>query len=498
VFTKAEFPLLEIVPQLLDGLSIITAKLPVISEGVNNAIQKGYYVLEIKNISTEVLPIANVNINSVDNGGMLHWVENYFHTIKMESLALDIFKTNSSSNINSFYINNKYIAPIFISSPVSTLPVYTCPLDYHWGIYIVYNPIIYLHKYMFLFVPLFLPFVVNIIGLMFSIIKQSKSSMLYLLSYLFNIIGNCFLYFINMLEFFFYIISVLLYLGSRIYAIFIYTFNLIFSSINKLILLFKFFKVKIFNSIKAINIYILKILNLFFKYCQKYVPIYSIKYIFNNPQFIITAFIYLLHNISIRSLFSGLLSFIRYNGNYISFIHYIELCFKSGKFLPWIEYCRYMAWYNYIDKHFDQLKTLMQEQTNLLNLLRTLVSDNLYICAHGMSTHPDVILCIQVSGRARALLGINLLEAHALRIAAVYKELSFTEEQRALVRACRDAVRQLKGIDPNYVGDIIALNDQLLQIQVERSNLIRFSHDINQFFIIAVNRDGTLEYIYFF
>jgi hypothetical protein len=108
------------------------------------------------------------------------------------------------------------------------------------------------------------------------------------------------------------------------------------------------------------------------------------------------------------------------------------------------------------------------------------------------------MLCIQVSARARALLGINQLERHVLRIAAVYQEMAFTEEQQELIGQCSDAAHALRGINPNYEGDLINLNEELYQVHIERSNLIRFSHDINQFFIIAVNRDGTLEYIYFF
>jgi hypothetical protein len=251
----------------------------------------------------------------------------------METLASELLNAkHNSTGFTSIYIN-KGISSIFINSPIST-PVFISSLDYHWGIYIVYNPIIYIQKYMFLFVPVFLPFVVYVVGLMFSIIEQSKSSMLYLLSYLLNIISNCLLYFIYILEFIFYIISVLFYLGSKMCAIFIYIFNLIFSCNNKLIQLLKYFKVKLFNNIKALNIYILNIFNLFFENSPKYVPIYSIKYIYDNPQFIKTAFIYLLRNISIGSLFSGFLFIIRYKGSYISLIYYLELCFQSGKFLP--------------------------------------------------------------------------------------------------------------------------------------------------------------------
>jgi hypothetical protein len=58
-----------------------------------------------------------------------------------------------------------------------------------------------------------------------------------------------------MLEFIFYIISMLPHLGSRLFAIFIYILNLIFKYINSLMLLFKSFKIKLFNNINYKHLY---------------------------------------------------------------------------------------------------------------------------------------------------------------------------------------------------------------------------------------------------
>src|SRR5712675_66116 len=127
------------------------------------------------------------------------------------------------------------------------------------------------------------------VGIMFNLISRFMSS--FLLSHLNTIISNCILYLINMLELIFYIISMLPYLGSRFYAIFIYILNLIFNYINSLMLLFKSFK-----------------LNLFFINLKKYVPIYSIMYIYNQPKFLKIAVIYIIRNISIRSLFLGFIN----------------------------------------------------------------------------------------------------------------------------------------------------------------------------------------------
>jgi hypothetical protein len=70
VVIKAELPL-EIVPQIFDGLSIITAKLPVVSECINTVTNMGPLLENINYISTKVLPAANVSLNSIDNNHML-------------------------------------------------------------------------------------------------------------------------------------------------------------------------------------------------------------------------------------------------------------------------------------------------------------------------------------------------------------------------------------------------------------------------------------------
>ena len=104
-----------------------------------------------------------------------------------------------------------------------------------------------------------------------------------------------------------------------------------------------------------------------------------------------------------------------------------------------------------------------------------------------------------MSVRARALLGLNLLEQHCLRLAAIYQELGdYTVHERTILNTCRDAVTTLRAINPNYDStDITNILNELLQIQIAKSQLIRFSHNINEFFTIAVNEDGTLEYIFF-
>lgn len=94
------------------------------------------------------------------------------------------------------------------------------------------------------------------VGLIFNLMERFMGSFLYLLTHVNSIISNCILYLINLLELVFYALSMLLHLGSRLYAIFIYILNLVFSYINSLMLLFKSSKIKLFNSVNTINIYI--------------------------------------------------------------------------------------------------------------------------------------------------------------------------------------------------------------------------------------------------
>jgi hypothetical protein len=53
-------------------------------------------------------------------------------------------------------------------------------------------------------------------------------------------------------------------------------------------------------------------------------------------------------------------------------------------------------------------------------------------------------------------------------------------------------------INPNYDGEIVHITNQLLGVEVARTQLVGFSHDMNEFFIIEISADGTLKYSYFF
>ena len=487
IIFKSDLSLLLMIPLVFNDINIITDKLPLVLDGINTIADKLPVILKDPNNITKI-PIEH-------KAEMLQWVENFFHTIRMKSLALEILSTQSSGL--QLAPGDPYVPKVIGSIDEVKLPIigstWGSPLDYHWGLFKSYGLLVYLNKFKFLVLPILVPFIASMVGLMFNLIGRFMGS--FLLSHLNTIISNCILYLINMLELIFYIISMLPYLGSRLYAIFIYILNLIFNNINTL------------------NIFILNKLNLFFTNLKKYLPIYSIMYIYNQPEFLKIAFIYIIRNISIRSLFLGFINVIKsiYHisllnfdlkhliDEYIMYINYIELCFKSGNFLPLIEYKRYMAWLNALDSNTDDLKALLKEKTDLLNLLRTLVSENLYICGHGRLNDPNTILAIQVSVRARALLGLNLLEQHCLRLAAIYQELGdYTVHERTILNTCRDAVTTLRAINPNYdSSDITNILNELLQIQIAKSQLIGFSHNINEFFTIAVNEDGTLEYIFF-
>jgi len=498
---RSDYNLLSVLPDVLDGINIISSKvLPMINTSTNILPD----ILDsIKNITEEVLPTVGIDKNGVHNAQMQYLAENYSHILKMKSIALNILydKANGSDfvSINPYLI--KDIGSILNTTCLPTLgSISGSPLN-HGGIFIHYNSL-YLYKYMFYFVPIVLPFISSIMGLMFNIFDYSKDCLFYLFSFLLNIINNCLLYLIYMLEFIFYIISLLLHLGFRFYTIFIFILKLLFKNCIS----------TMFNTIKNINIYIFNKLNLFFLNIKRYLPVYSIMYIYNQPQFIKIAFIYILRNISIKWLFLKFIANIKYIyhiswlnidlnyliDQYLMYIDYIDLCFESGEFLPLIQHKRYMAWLYVVDKYINSLELLLIERTPLWNLLRTLVSENLYICGHGRSGNPNVILSIQVSARARAMLGLNRIDQHCLRIAAVYKAIDFSEDEYEIIRWCWDAQEQLLKINPNYSGNIININNQLIRIHVDRSNLIGISHNVNEFFIVDIYRDGTLRYIYFF
>jgi NADH-ubiquinone oxidoreductase chain 5 len=299
IILRSDYNLLSVLPDVLDGINIISSKvLPMINTSTNILPD---ILNSIKNITEEVLPTVDIDKNGVHNAQMQYLAENYSHILKMKSIALNILydKVNGSD----FMSNNPYlfkdIGSILNNTYLPTLGSISCSPLNHWGIFIHYNSL-YIYKYMFLFVPIVLPFISSIVGLMFNIFDSSKDCLFFLLSFLVNIISNCLLYLINMLESIFYIISLLLHLGFRFYTIFIFILKLFINYLNNFMLLFKNCKSIMFNSINNINIYILKIVNLFFIISKKYLPIYSIMYIYNKPQFIKTAFIYILRNISIK------------------------------------------------------------------------------------------------------------------------------------------------------------------------------------------------------
>jgi len=493
------------VPNLLDGINTVATKLPFILEGIKNVIPE---LDAIKNLIPEVSPIVKASPNVVDGSKLLQWVESYYHVIRIKSIALEILSVQSDTSEFIPYSTYKIkeLGIIINSLPISASSTLSCPLDNHWGIFISHNPILYFYKYIYLFVPLVVPFVSSTISLMFNLMGHFRASFLYLLSYLNIILGNCILYLINLFEFFFSIISILLHLGLRLFAIFVLLLKIIFYSLNSLII----------NSINTLNIYIKNKLNLFFINSKEYLPLYSIMYIYKNPQFIKSAYIYMLRNISIRSLFLGFINVIKaiyhislFNFDrsylikkYTMYVDYIELCFESEKFLPLMEYHRYLAWLEFVDNHTDFLDELLREKRNLLNLLRSLVSENLYICGHRGRNDADnpVLLGIQVSVRARALLGLTQLEQYCLRLTAVHQELrELTEDQRRIYCQYHDAVDILRNINPNYDGGVIVnILAGFFNVEVARSQLVGFSHDMNEFFIIVVYQDGTLRYRYFF
>ena len=289
---RSDYNLLSVLPDVLDGINIISSKvLPMINTSTNILPD----ILDsIKNITEEVLPTVGIDKNGVHNAQMQYLAENYSHILKMKSIALNILydKANGSDfvSINPYLI--KDIGSILNTTCLPTLgSISGSPLN-HGGIFIHYNSL-YLYKYMFYFVPIVLPFISSIMGLMFNIFDYSKDCLFYLFSFLLNIINNCLLYLIYMLEFIFYIISLLLHLGFRFYTIFIFILKLLFKNCIS----------TMFNTLKNINIYIFNKLNLFFLNIKRYLPVYSIMYIYNQPQFIKIAFIYILRNISIKWLF---------------------------------------------------------------------------------------------------------------------------------------------------------------------------------------------------
>src|ERR1700694_3387778 len=119
----------------------------------------------------------------------------------MKSLALEILSTQSSGL--QLASGDPYV-PKVIGSIVGS------PLDYHWGLFKSYGLLVYLNKFKFLVLPILVPFVASMVGIMFNLISRFMSS--FLLGHLNTIISNCILYLINMLELIFYIISMLPYL----------------------------------------------------------------------------------------------------------------------------------------------------------------------------------------------------------------------------------------------------------------------------------------------
>ena len=54
------------------------------------------------------------------------------------------------------------------------------------------------------------------------------------------------------------------------------------------------------------------------------------------------------------------------------------------------------------------------------------------------------------------------------------------------------------GINPYHVIVFNPMYQELVNVDIERSQLAGFSHDMNEFFMVQVFENRTLHYVYFF
>jgi NADH-ubiquinone oxidoreductase chain 5 len=267
IILKSEFPLLTILPELVDTvinilpeLSNSVAKaLPDLPDNVVNALPKlgdnvpkvlpelvnnvpkvlpelvdnvPKVLPELANNVPKVLPELVDNVpkalsvdSKVDTIGFNNTkllAENYVHNIKMKTIALDTLHVKT--NITQLASNNPYLSKDIGSNInfVNNMPSLNSinsgkPLYHHWGLFNFSSPLMYLFKFKFLFLPILVPFIGSIRGLIFNLIEGFMYYYFYLLSYINNIINNCILYLIYLWDMFFYLFHILLNIHKTLF-----------------------------------------------------------------------------------------------------------------------------------------------------------------------------------------------------------------------------------------------------------------------------------------
>jgi len=155
-------------------------------------------------INIDVLPETNkeFGVNKLDLKScnkMKYFIENHSHITRMKNMALDIFNSSDKKIVSNVNIN--------IGKPINNIVYYS--KDYTEFIFIpkinsmfkdIYNHMYFLHRYIFLIVPMFLPLIAGLINLVFNIVSNSWIYFLGSPGLLYRIIINCILYLFYFLE----------------------------------------------------------------------------------------------------------------------------------------------------------------------------------------------------------------------------------------------------------------------------------------------------------
>ena len=486
-----------------------------------------------------IVPITNgicniydtvINSSNIEFKNKMEWLaNNYSYIIKMNKLALDLLindikpdvslnqiiniKVISLNNINTYTTKSIFIFAKYFNSVPNSLAI----------LYYINS-----HKYLialplFILLNVFIDNISNCVCYLHDFYSNSNISKI--TKKILNLTldkNNVFIYLVSLairfwevfLEFMVIILTALLklgLLGVKILKILIsfiirYFITLLFNYLNK---------IKSFNYILNYisNLKVKAISNLYL-----YLPLDAFSYIKKNPIFMKRAIVYIFNNIKIYNIYISLINIITYSYNnkrelfsykfylneYLNFVHYLNFCSNNKTLINFYDYKKYIGLLLDVSKLTKNYNETMRLKSEILDrLIRLTSTEHLYVCGHGYSGNPDILLVLEVSRHLIVQRGLPNIERVARIIASLHTAMTRGELPEYLNPGdtnIRQVELELSSINPEYVQTWFPL-------RVRHINLLRIwtrdafrqtSHNPNDYVRIHIYYDGTVRFIYFY
>jgi hypothetical protein len=124
------------------------------------------------------------------------------------------------------------------------------------------------------------------------------------------------------------------------------------------------------------------------------------------------AIVYIFNNIKIYNIYISLINIITYFYNnkrelfsykfylneYLNFVHYLNFCSNNKRLINFYDYKKYIGLLLDVSKLTKDYNETMRLKSEILDrLIRLTSTAHLYVCGHGISGNPDILLVLEVS-----------------------------------------------------------------------------------------------------